>query len=85
MTTKKYGSSRAQYMKGFCLTEEKLSTELFMLLFFFFSFPLDDAIPISLGSYVLHSTALCNSDIKQDFPVKHQDCIWLSSIKVIWC
>lgn len=82
MTAKKYNSSRAQYMKGFWLTEQKLSTELVMI--FFSLFPLDGAVPISLGSYVFHSIALCSSDTKQVFPVKHQDCIWLSTIKVIW-
>lgn len=35
--------------------------------FFFSLFPLDGAIPVSLGSYVFHSTALCSSDTKQDF------------------
>lgn len=83
MTAKKNGSSRAQYMTGFCLTEGKLSIELFMLGFFSL-FPLDDAVPISLDSYVFNLTALCSADTKKGCFIKHQDSIWLSGIKVIW-
>lgn len=72
----------AQNLKGFCLTELKVSTELFMPQFFSL-FPLHGSVPVSSGSDVFCSTALCSSDTKLDFPVKHQDCVWLSSVKVI--